>query len=61
MAARSTLLRDQNPPASTINPAIGHLFQHLSGYKQQSTLDSQSNEEDDCVHPPPLLCVVRLS
>lgn len=58
--------RDQNPPASTINPAIGLLYQHLGGHKQQSTLDSQSDEGDDAFtsaqapDPPTLLCVICL-
>ena len=62
MAASS---RNQNPPASNINPAIGHLFQHLGGHKQQSMLNSRSDEGDDVLTqapaPPTLLCVVGVS
>ena len=62
-ATSSTLPLDQNPPASTLNPALGNLFQHLSGYRQQSTLDSQADEGDTSTQasaPPTLLCVVRV-
>ena len=64
-AASSTLPLDQNPqaPASTLNPVLVHLFQHLGDNKQQSTLDSQDDEVDTSTqasNPPTLLCVVRI-
>ena len=62
MSASPTLPRDQNP-LFAINPAIGHLSQHLGGRKQQSTLDSQPDEGDDAqAHASPALrCVVCFS
>ena len=62
-AASSTLPLDRNPPVSTLNPVIEHLFQHLGENKQQSTLDSQDDDGDTSTQasaPPTLLCVVRI-
>jgi hypothetical protein len=58
-AASSTFPLDQNPPTSTLNPALGHLFQHLGNNKLQGTQDNEDASAQSSA-PPNLLCVVRV-